>query len=95
MSADNGVYVAKFPDGYRICHGFAIDNLWHYPAGSKEKLDTIVAYFGESEVYEQKSDAMSVASEMEENLWMDGIMVEYGVVYLGELPWKDTGGNNE
>ena len=28
MSADNGIYVAQFPDGYRVIHAQAIDNLW-------------------------------------------------------------------
>lgn len=31
MSADNGIYILKTKDGYRVAHRQAIDNLYYHP----------------------------------------------------------------
>jgi hypothetical protein len=45
MSADNGIYIAKFKDGYRVTHAQAIENVDYYKVGTKEYLETLKDYF--------------------------------------------------
>jgi hypothetical protein len=33
MSADNGIYIAKFPDGFRVAYSSAIENVDYYRKG--------------------------------------------------------------
>ncbi len=37
MSADNGIYIAKFPEGWRVIHAQAIENINYYPKGSAKR----------------------------------------------------------
>ena len=41
MSADNGIYIAKFPDGFRVAYALAIENTTYYPEGSKERQEIL------------------------------------------------------
>lgn len=34
MSADNGIYIAKFPNGYKVAYAMAIENVDYFPKGS-------------------------------------------------------------
>jgi len=79
MSADNGIYIAEFSDGFRVCHGQAIDNLSYYPSGSKEEKDEWKRYFGNSKVFVTKDKAGLEASKLYDQYgW-----TEYGIVHLG------------
>lgn len=48
MSADNGIYIAEFKDGFRVCHAQAIDNVFY---GDDRKFHQAqrVLYFGRSD----------------------------------------------
>jgi len=81
MSADNGIYIMKFLDGYRVCHGMAIERLTFYKEGTPEWVEEHRAYFGKSEVYLTKEDAILKAHEMAN----DYPILEYGVCYSGEV----------
>lgn len=80
MSADNGIYIAKFPDGYRVCHGQAIENIDYYPAGSKERKVTLKTYFGTSELFAERIPAILAAHEMAKGYEI----LEYGICEIGE-----------
>lgn len=81
MSADNGIYIVKFPDGYRVAHGQAIENIDYYEKGTKERKQMLKQYFGESKVYKTKKTVTKKAFEMAETY---DDYLEYGVCYLGE-----------
>ena len=87
MSADNGIYIAKLPDGYRAIHAQAIDNLDYmaskYGYGSPEHVAEVHAYFDDALPIADKDAAILTAHKMAE----DYEILEYGVCYIGELPW--------
>ena len=79
MSVDNGIYIAKFKDGYRVIHGMAIDNLYWFPAGSDEEKEEWKRYFNGSKL---------LATEQEANEEADRMCLEYsdaGESPLGEV----------
>lgn len=85
MSADNGIYIAKFPDGYRVCEAQAIENIDYYPEGSDERKQELKNYFGESKIYETKDEALLAGHKIEEEIAnSDWPILEYGVCYIGE-----------
>lgn len=82
MSADNGIYIAKFPDGYRVAYAMAIENIEYYPKGSKERKEALKDYFGGSEVYVNEDEAILAGH----NLAKEYHYLEYGVSCIpGEL----------
>lgn len=86
MSADNGIYIVKFPDGYRVTYAMAIDNIDYFPIGSKERKQELKTYFGDSKIFATLEDAYSEAFKMEKQFREseDCIYLEYGICYLGE-----------
>jgi hypothetical protein len=87
MSADNGIYIAKFPDGYRVEYAQAIDNCWFYPMGSKERKEELKNYFGASPIFNTKEKAILYAHELAEEFEKgdEWGFLEYGVSYIGEF----------
>lgn len=87
MSADNGIYIAKFPDGYRVAHAAAIDNLDYYPEGSEERKQVLKDYFGDAKVFQTHEEAYSEAKRIEKE-WVkddeDFCFLEYGICTIGE-----------
>jgi len=81
LSADNTIAIAKFPEGWRVVHAQAIDNIDYFPKGSKERKQVLKEIFGDSEVFSTEEEAQSYALELEE----DYSYVEYGICDLGEL----------
>lgn len=81
MSADNGVYIAKFPSGYRVAYGSAIENVSYYPEGSEERKEQLKLYFGKSEIIKEEKDAILHAHELAKQYEY----LEYGVSFIGEF----------
>ncbi len=84
MSADNGIYIAQFPDGYRVVHTSAIENIDFYPEGSIERKQMLKDYFGESEVFVNYRYAYEHALILNEKLNEMDVFLEYGILSLGE-----------
>lgn len=80
MSADNGIYIAKFPDGYRVTYAAAIENIDYYPVGTVERKNELKKYFGESNVYQNIKDALNDAYKIKEVYEY----TEYGICILTE-----------
>lgn len=86
MSADNGIYIGKFPkttniqDGFefRVIHAQAIDNISLFPDGYEQKEQefkgenprSIVEYFGQTEILDELS-AQQKAFKMEQEILND------------------------
>ena len=81
MSADNGVFIAKFPDGYRVTYAMCIDNIDYYAEGTKERKRELKKYFGGCPVFQAKESAWLEAVRIYEDF--DDYM-EYGMMYIGE-----------
>ena len=80
MSADNGIYVAQFKNGFRVIEASAIDNLYYYSKNSKENKDVWKEYWENSKVFPTKQEALLYAHELAEEYYI----LEYGVNYIGK-----------
>ena len=87
MSADNGIYIIKFPEGFCVAEAQCIENIDFFPEGTQEKRDELKNYFGESKFYNTIEEANVRAKEIYNSIMEDpngfGIL-EYGICYLGE-----------
>ena len=87
MSADNGIYVLKLKDQYRVIHAAAIDNLWWdftKMSGSSDSLvpTRLVEYFEESKKLFTKDDVDKEIERLSELVeW-----TEYGVCHMDCSP---------
>lgn len=85
MSADNGIYIAKFPDGFRVCEGQAIENVDYYPEGSDRRKIALKSYFWVSPVFKTKEEATIYASKLEDEILSSEFgILEYEIRYIGE-----------
>jgi len=82
MSADNGIYILKTKDQYRIIHAFAIDNLWWSFEDFNQRKEMVsarlVEYFGKQKYTRNAETAMKVALAMQKTV----SYTEYGIVTL-------------
>lgn len=88
MSADNGIYILKTKDQYRVAHLQAIENVyWSAIDGSHDKCvpTRVVEMWGECKFTRDASKALSMA-----NKWASKLPIcEYGVnVITYNKTWK-------
>lgn len=90
MSADTGIYIAKFPDGYRVTEVVqAIENIDWHGRGTKARKKQLSSYFGNSPVFEKREDAEVYALEIYHKYENDeckfgiGCPIEYGISFKG------------
>jgi hypothetical protein len=96
MSADNGIYIAHFPHGFRVIHAQAIENIdWARDHDGKtiknvglvSLKETLRDYFMRSKVFKSISDVNKEAWLLEQEIMdSDFPVLEYGIGYIGELP---------
>src|SRR5690606_33491504 len=92
MSADNGIYITQWNDGYRVVHAAAIENIDFFKIGSDQWKATQVGYFGRSPVYKTKQEAIVEAHRREKDILSDEYcpILEYGVCTIpgnrGDFP---------
>jgi hypothetical protein len=88
MSADNGIYILRTKlrsnegfEGYeyRVTEAQAIENIYYYAEGTKLREAELVRYFGRSEVFLGKVDALVFARDKAEELEKNNYPLEYGV----------------
>ena len=84
MSADNGIYIAEFDDGFRICHGSAIDNLDFFET-EKERQQEIYNYFHDSALFSSKGQALEAAQKLYDDVMEKFYIIEYGIQFLGHF----------
>ena len=91
MSADNGIYIAKFPDGYRVTDVVqCIENVDYHRPNTKARKKMLTSYFGNSPVFQSKVKALLHAGKIynkwteEENESGWGCPIEYGISFIGE-----------
>jgi hypothetical protein len=92
MSSDNGIYIAKFPDGYRVTYASAIENITYHRKGTKARKQELKKYFGNSPIFTSEKAAFDYAyktyeemqEEEEKNGMLGQLILEYGVCFIGE-----------
>lgn len=87
MSADNGIYILKTKDSYRVRHAQVIENLFWNPFGrySNEIVPTrAIEIFGDCKFTRDETKALKIAHSMEQNMY-----TEYGVkMFSTHKSWK-------
>jgi len=79
MSADDGFYIGEFPDGFRVIHAQAIENVHYFKEGTKEWKKEVRAYFGGAPVFKTYEEALLSGGKMlKEYGW-----TEYGLCSVG------------
>lgn len=68
MSADNGIYIHKFRDGWRVTHGQAVENIYWRTGKNKYNYRILKDYFSDSPVFKTKMDALVYAGNLYSNL---------------------------
>jgi len=93
ISSDDGIYILKSNDGYRVVNATSIDNLyWWDGEGMKEDLnpERLIEYFGDCKVIKTKKKALDEAERLEvENLKTFGYNTEYGIQFISGWENKD------
>ena len=86
MSADNGIYIAEFSDGFRVAHAQAIENVDYFPEGSKDRKKELKRYFRESKLYNSEEAALEKAQELAKEILEDDFcpVLEYGICFIGK-----------
>jgi len=75
MSADNGLYIHKFKDGYACVHAQAIDNIYFHKGKKKYNYRILNELFKGQKRFKTLADAVIHASKL-----LDEIeYVEYGI----------------
>lgn len=85
MSADNGIYIVKLKDEYRVVMASAIENLFfeHEDGNPLE----ICSYLLNSRKYESEEEAYKRALQIEEEIDNEGSWTEYGICNI-TLPYS-------
>lgn len=88
MSADNGIYIGKFKDGYKVIHASAIDNLEYHHNNQISGYNWAAVYdYYKSVPLLTKEQAQAKAFELEDTL----AIVEYGISTLdfSQYTWNE------
>ncbi len=79
MSADNGIYIGKFYEGYRVIHAQAIENCEGSP-DDDVTLAYINTYFGKAKVFRTSDEAWTEARYIYDQMRLDDFFIlEYGI----------------
>ncbi len=77
MSSDNGIYIGKFEDGYRVIHGQAIENC----EGDDDMTDAYInIYFKDAKVLTTREEAYAEVRRLYDEIMEDDYpLLEYGI----------------
>jgi hypothetical protein len=72
MSADNGIYIHHFKDGWRVVHGQAVENAFE---GGTSMDD----YFSDGKVFKTEDEAWKYARKLYKKIMGGFGIIEYGI----------------
>lgn len=91
MSADNGIYVTQWDDGYRVAHVQAIENI-DFVNDSISEIENKryqdeyrKIAFGKSEVFKTEEEAFAHVRILYSQFRKRGWPVEYGIQFIGHF----------
>lgn len=81
MSADNGIYIGKFGEEYRVIHAQAIENVEYEPDFHGFNAEWVARYYHSAPCFATKAEALALASQMEDEILSDDFcpILEYGI----------------
>ncbi len=79
MSADNGIYIHKFRNGWAVVHAQAIENIYNIHGGYNQ--DMLKRYFKGAQRFPTEHDAFAEANRMYKEIMKDNFspICEYGI----------------
>ena len=72
MSADNGIFIHHFKDGWKVVHGQAVEN-------ALESEEAMIDYFEDGETFSTEDEAWKYAQKLYEEIIKRVGIVEYGI----------------
>lgn len=78
MSADNGIYIHKFRNGWRVAHAQAIENIYWKRGSRPYNYRILKNYFKHSPLFETKAKALEYAGK----LYDEYGYLEYGISFV-------------
>lgn len=87
MSADNGIYVAKFKNGWKVIHSQCVDgNIFYYRENTKARKKVIKTYFKDAKLLKTLEEKNNEIDKLYNEIMDDDFpILEHGTVDLGEL----------
>lgn len=84
MSADNGVYILRTKDGYRVAHAQAIENIDYGCKEGEWNEEDVKMIFGRSKVHSEQKEALDEAVKIYNEIISDDFcpICEYGIVSI-------------
>ncbi len=80
MSADNGIYIHKFKEGYKVCHAQAIENIYWNRGNKKYNYKVLRDYFKDSPIFKIEEEALVYGAKLyKEIMESDFPVLEYGI----------------
>lgn len=88
MSADNGIYIVEFLDGFRVIHTNAIQNLTYFPSDSDLAEEMFKLYFKDTEVFKTEDEAWMEARQLYDEAFSADFYIEYGIQKLKKINYR-------
>ena len=83
MSADNGIYIHKFKNGWKVCHAQAIENIYWQRGNKKYNYYYLNEYFKSSPFFKTEEEALKEATRLyREIMDSDFPILEYGINFV-------------
>ena len=83
MSADNGIYIHKFRNGWKVCHAQAIENITNEADKSGYNKKILYEYFKDSPIFKTQAKALKYAAKLyDEIMNSDCPIIEYGISFV-------------
>jgi hypothetical protein len=81
MSADNGIYIHKFRNGWAVEHCQAIDNIYWHRGKKKYNYGILYSYFRGAKRFKTKGRALKYAFKLQDEILLDDFcpILEYGI----------------
>ena len=79
MSSDNGIYLHKFRNGWRVVHTQAIDNIYFKPDKSGYNQRILRKVFQDSPLFKTRKRALNYAVKLYDKAIKEYGWTEYGI----------------
>jgi hypothetical protein len=79
MSADNGVYIHKFRNGWRVVHSQCVENIYWNPGKDGYNHKELRKYFAGSPLFSKEEYALAYATKLYKDVVGEFGYVEYGI----------------
>lgn len=84
MSADNGIYIHKFRNGWAVIEAQAIDNIYWQRGKKKYNYNILYQYFKNAPRFKTRTEAFEHAGKLYDEIMNDDFcpICEYGINFV-------------